>query len=46
MDYNDLGQSTPLLSMDELWAVSTDIALVATFLDPRFKHFNWSTEEK
>src|SRR5271154_2723386 len=33
------------LSMDELWAVPTEIALVATFLDPRFKHFNWSTEE-
>lgn len=33
------------LSMDELWAVPTDIALVATFLDPRFKHFHWSTEE-
>lgn len=35
------------LSMDELWAVPTDTALVATFLDPRFKHFNWSiaTEE-
>jgi hypothetical protein len=30
------------LSMDELWAVPTDTALVATFLDPRFKHFNWS----
>lgn len=34
------------LSMDELWAAPTDIALVATFLDPRFKHFNWSTQEK
>lgn len=33
------------LSMDELWSVPTEIALVATFLDPRFKHFNWSTEE-
>jgi hypothetical protein len=33
------------LSMDELWAVPTEIALVATFLDPRFKHFQWSTEE-
>ncbi|CAG8814571.1 28170_t:CDS:2, partial [Racocetra persica] len=22
---------------------TTDIALVATFLDPRFKHFNWAT---
>ena len=34
------------LSMEELWAVPADIALVATFLDPRFKHFNWSTEDK
>lgn len=33
------------LSMDELWVIPTDIALVATFLDPRFKHFNWSTDE-
>ena len=39
-------QAAIYLSMDELWAVPTDIALVATFLDPRFKHFNWSTEEK
>ncbi|CAG8651508.1 17924_t:CDS:1 [Cetraspora pellucida] len=31
------------LSLDELWAVPTNIALVATFLDPRFKHFNWAT---
>ena len=34
------------LSMDELWAVPAEIALVSTYLDPRFKHFNWSTEEK
>ena len=33
------------LPMDELWAVPTDTALVATFLDPRFKHFNWLTAE-
>ena len=32
--------------MDELWAVPTDITLIATFLDPRFKHFNWSTSEE
>jgi hAT family C-terminal dimerisation region len=32
------------LSIDELWTVPTDIALVATFLDPRFKHFNWTTK--
>ncbi|CAG8636807.1 6441_t:CDS:2 [Dentiscutata erythropus] len=31
------------LSMDELWEAPSDIALVATFLDPRFKHFNWTT---
>ncbi|RIB12011.1 hypothetical protein C2G38_2259465 [Gigaspora rosea] len=31
------------LSMDELWDSPSDIALVATFLDPRFKHFNWAT---
>ena len=28
------------LSLDELWSVPTDNALIATFLDPRFKHFN------
>ena len=39
-------QAAIYLSMDELWVVPTDIALVVTFLDPRFKHFNWSTEEK
>ncbi len=39
-------QAAIYLSMDELWAVPTDIALVVTFLDLRFKHFNWSTEEK
>ncbi|CAG8685097.1 5165_t:CDS:2, partial [Racocetra persica] len=31
------------LSLDELWEVLTDIVLIATFLDPRFKHFNWVT---
>ena len=31
------------LSLDELWSVPTDNALIATFLDPRFKHFNWAT---
>ena len=31
------------LSLDELWSVPTDTALIATFLDPRFKHFNWAT---
>ena len=33
------------LSMEELWAVPTEISLVATFLDPKFKHFNWTTED-
>ncbi|CAG8581677.1 1882_t:CDS:2, partial [Cetraspora pellucida] len=31
------------LSLDELWEVLMDIALVATFLDLRFKHFKWVT---
>lgn len=30
------------LSLEELWSVPTDTALIATFLDPRFKHFNWA----
>ncbi|CAG8602458.1 11213_t:CDS:2, partial [Ambispora leptoticha] len=34
------------LLMDELWAVPTDLALVATYLDPRFKHFNWATNNE
>jgi hypothetical protein len=34
------------LSIDELWAVPTDTTLIATFLDPRFKHFNWSTNDE
>jgi hAT family C-terminal dimerisation region len=29
------------LSLDELWPVSSDIMLIATFLDPRFKNFDW-----
>ncbi|CAG8676872.1 6149_t:CDS:1, partial [Racocetra fulgida] len=28
------------LSINKLWAAPSDIALIATFLDPRFKHFN------
>ena len=31
------------LSLDELWSVLSDNALIATFLDPRFKHFNWAS---
>src|SRR5204862_8193779 len=31
------------LSLDELWSIPTDTALIATFLDPRFKHFKWAT---
>ncbi|GBC17178.1 zinc finger BED domain-containing protein 1-like [Rhizophagus irregularis DAOM 181602=DAOM 197198] len=34
------------LSLDELWAIPTDTALIATFLDPRFKHFKWSTNSE
>ena len=30
------------LSLDELWSIPFDNALIATFLDPRFKHFNWA----
>jgi len=33
------------LSMEELWAVPTELSLVAAFLDPRFKHFNWTTKD-
>ncbi|GET51784.1 zinc finger BED domain-containing protein 1-like [Rhizophagus irregularis DAOM 181602=DAOM 197198] len=29
------------LSLDELWPVPSNIMLVATFLDPRFKNFDW-----
>ncbi|CAG8769370.1 13228_t:CDS:2, partial [Acaulospora morrowiae] len=36
-------RATIYLSLDELWSVPTDNALIATFLDPRFKHFNWTT---
>ncbi|RGB42258.1 hypothetical protein C1646_751155 [Rhizophagus diaphanus] len=32
-------QAAIYLSLDELWAIPTDIALIATFLDSRFKHF-------
>ena len=34
------------LSLDELWSVPSDNALIATFLDPRFKHFNWTVSGK
>jgi hypothetical protein len=30
------------LSLDELWPVPSNIMLIATFLDPRFKNFDWS----
>ena len=33
------------LSLDELWSFPTDTALIATFLDPRFKHFKWTTTD-
>jgi hypothetical protein len=29
------------LSLDELWPVPSGIMLIATFLDPRFKNFDW-----
>ena len=29
------------LSLDELWSVSSNIVLIATFLDPRFKTLDW-----
>lgn len=29
------------LSLDELWSAPSDIVLIATFLDPRFKTFDW-----
>jgi len=29
------------LSLDELWSIPSNIALIATFLDPRFKTFDW-----
>ncbi|CAI2188180.1 12737_t:CDS:2 [Funneliformis geosporum] len=34
------------LSLDELWSILTDNTLIATFLDPRFKHFNWTTNDE
>jgi len=36
-------RATIYLSLDELWSIPTDTALIATFLDPRFKHFKWAT---
>ncbi|CAG8779364.1 18275_t:CDS:2, partial [Acaulospora morrowiae] len=33
-------------SLDELWLAPSDNALIATFLDPRFKHFNWAAKNK
>ena len=36
------------LSLDELWSIPTELVLIATILDPRFKNFHWdaSGEEK
>ncbi|GBB97446.1 hypothetical protein RclHR1_00030003 [Rhizophagus clarus] len=34
------------LSLDELWAVLTDTALIATFLNPQFKHLKWLTNNE
>ncbi|CAG8726749.1 2624_t:CDS:2, partial [Cetraspora pellucida] len=36
-------QTTIYLSMDELWSVLSDNALVVILLDPSFKHFKWAT---
>ena len=36
-------QAAIYLSLDELWSVLYDNALIVTFLDPRFKHFNWAS---
>jgi len=35
-------RATIFLSLDELWPVPSNIMLIATFLDPRFKNFDWS----
>ncbi|CAG8614305.1 4094_t:CDS:2, partial [Scutellospora calospora] len=32
-----------LEDIDKLWLVPSDNALAVTFLDPRFKYFNWAT---
>ena len=39
-------RATIYLSLDELWSVPSDNALIATFLDPRFKHFNWAVSSE
>ena len=32
------------LSLDELWSIPSSITLATTFLDPRFKDFDWCND--
>ncbi|CAI2194610.1 12235_t:CDS:2, partial [Funneliformis geosporum] len=32
-------------NINELWSVSSDIILIASFLDPRFKNFEWCNSQ-
>lgn len=33
------------LSLDELWTIPSDLALLASILDPRFKTFQWAPDQ-
>jgi hypothetical protein len=33
------------LSLDELWPAPSNVMLIATFLDPRFKNFDWCNSD-
>ncbi|CAG8755634.1 20406_t:CDS:2, partial [Dentiscutata erythropus] len=37
--------TTIFLSLDELWTISSDLALTASILDSRFKTFQWAPEQ-